>query len=225
MKLKLRQKILSLRTLQGILLLEVLIIGWGLHALFTLKTERQQDVNTHMYASKQWQKLEAALSHLSDMPMVNVLREKGRITGMHMQDTKSLVEWRQLLISLQHDYWLHPVHMLWQRRGTQWQGDLTWHFTKPATLKPEQNWLPVPEQSSWPSAGELLTTVRHKQAAALLNVDGEEGWYLQGHWLPSLHATLTHIDQDSITFANVQGEQRQLHLDSRWLEPSQQEGH
>ncbi|MBJ7551022.1 hypothetical protein [Marinomonas ostreistagni] len=201
-----------LQMLRWLLLIEIVSAVWGGRLLWQEYKERQQAIIQWQHASQKWVSVEQRIKSLQNTNAMTLLYQDDLVVGLRLQDNMTLTHWREALSEIQNQYWLALERATWHRSGELWQADLTWHFTKPEILKPEQDWLPISSQSEWPSKGELLTTLNNYDASALININGDEHWHKQGSWLPALHATLTEIDQDGIVLTNSQGEQRRIEL-------------
>lgn len=205
-----------------IILIELIIMLWGVTTLFQLHEERYQSQQKWQRSETQWQVIIRSIKALALRYHATLIYEDSYVVGLRIQDTMSLSDWNRTFTDLQKEHWLQLKNASWRRYNDQWEADLTWFFCKPATLKPEQNWLPIDEQSAWPRAGELLTTLYTPKATALIKVDGQEAWYPIGQWLPALQATITHIEPEYITLSNIQGKHRQLLLTKKYHKHSEQ---
>lgn len=137
------------------------------------------------------------------------------MVALQIVDSKSLPKWQSLFARLQQHLWLEVESMQWQRdidHPSHWQADIVWQFRRPATLKPEQNWLPIDVINDKQTQGQLLTILNGGRPAALMQVDQTEQWAHEGSWLPNLRATIEQITGKGVTLRYVSGEAQTLLL-------------
>ncbi|SBS29697.1 hypothetical protein MAQ5080_01475 [Marinomonas aquimarina] len=206
------RKLTSSRYLTCLLALECALAIWAVQALWQHKNESQRSIGYYHYQENQWRALNQAIRTIPhDLP-VQMLYGDEAVVGMRLQQTMEIAAWRHLIDELHKRFWLTPTAVQWRREGYQWFADITWHFVRPSTLKPDLNILPFERQQTWPSQGTLVSTLHGQRSAALIKVDQEEMWLYEGNWLPQLQATLTQVDQEYVVLQSGQGERRQLYL-------------
>lgn len=203
---------LSSHRLKWVLILEIVLIIWGIHTLWQSQLENQQSVTRYQYQEQQWQRLNQTLQQLPQELPVQMLYQNGLVVGIRLQQSMRLTEWRALLEELNERFWLAPTEISWQRDEQQWAADITWQLVRPSILKPEVNLLPFDLKPSWPDQGTLVSTLHGKRSAALIQTDTEEIWRYEGSWLPQLQATLAEVEQEYVVLQNAQGESRRLYL-------------
>ncbi len=153
------------------------------------------------------QELDGTLQFSEDDPVL--------VVGLQIVDSMSLSNWQSLFTRLQQSLWLEVESMQWRRdmeHSGHWQADIVWQLRRPATLKPEQNWLPINVFSDEQRGGSLLTVLGGIRPAALVQVGQVQQWVHEGGWLPSLAATVEHISNKGLTLRYQSGQEATLKL-------------
>lgn len=214
----------SPKYLKWLLVVECILVAWLINVLWQYKLERQVAIDRYQHQEQQWRTIAHSLNMLPQDFPVTLLKQNGRVIGMHMIASMSLPQWSTVLEALQQRFWLTPETVVWQRHNEQWRADIRWQLLRPSTLKPEINILPFEQRAYRPHSGELISTVHGASSAALIKVNQKELWLHEGHWSPELQATLAQIDQDFVILQSAQGLTQKLYMTGlNTLEQSQKE--
>lgn len=213
MKWRFKQGAVSIRLMKGLLLLELILSLLMVRYVWQLRDARQHAQKQFLAQQEQWRVVQQNLSDLAKLPAVTLAFDaKGSITGLQLTSAQTLDDWKALLTSLQQQFWLVPSRLSWHRDQQYWLADISLQFLRPATLKPEHNWLPVSVEQKGAITGTLMTTLQGERPAALIRVAQKERWLHEGGWHPSLHATVIQIKADYVVLQDVQGKLYQLFM-------------